>query len=84
MPLAVGVQIRKTKDVIYCDAGSIDVTMNSQLLVDTENGLELGTVVIPEQMIDTKEQLKKVIRFFKDEDAKQVEENKQRAKKYCR
>ena len=81
MPLAVGVQIRKTKDVIYCDAGSIDVAMNSHLLVETENGLESGIVVIPEQMIDTKDPLKKVVRFFTEEDAMQVEENKKIAKK---
>ncbi|MFH0948608.1 MAG: regulatory iron-sulfur-containing complex subunit RicT [Elusimicrobiota bacterium] len=81
MPLAVGVQIRKTKDIVYCDAGSIDVAMNSQLLIETENGLETGTVVIPEQMINTKEPLKRVVRFFSDEDIKQVEENKLKAKK---
>ena len=81
MPLAVGVQIKKTKDLIYCDAGSIDVAMNSHLLVETENGLESGIVVIPEQMIDTKDPLKKVVRFFTEEDAKQVEENEQKAKK---
>lgn len=81
MPLAVGVQIRKTKDVIYCDAGSIDVSVNNHLLVETENGLETGTVVVEEQMIDMKEPLKKVVRFFTDEDMKQVEENKLKAKK---
>jgi len=81
MPLAAGVQIRKTKDLIYCDAGSIDVAMNSHLLVETENGLESGIVVIPEQMIDTKDPLKRVARFFTEEDTKQVEENSRKAKK---
>lgn len=81
MPLAVGVQVRRTKDMIYCDAGSIDVAMNVQLLVETENGLEAGVVVVPEQMIETKESLKKVVRFFTDDDAKQVKENKAHAKK---
>ncbi|MEW6555955.1 MAG: regulatory iron-sulfur-containing complex subunit RicT [Elusimicrobiota bacterium] len=83
MPLAVGVQVRRTKDIVYCDAGSIDVSMNSILVVETENGLEVGTVVIPEQMLEikTKEPLKKVVRLFTDEDAKQIEENKLAAKK---
>ncbi|MDD5687796.1 MAG: regulatory iron-sulfur-containing complex subunit RicT [Elusimicrobia bacterium] len=81
MPLAVGVQVRKTKDIIYCDAGSIDVSMNDRLLVETENGLEAGVVVIAEQMINTKEPLKKLVRLFTEEDAKQVEENKIHTKK---
>ncbi|MBN1384908.1 MAG: stage 0 sporulation protein [Elusimicrobia bacterium] len=81
MPLAVGVQVRRTKDIIYCDAGSIDVSMNSQLLIETENGLETGVVVIPEQMIETKSPLRKVVRFFTEEDARQIKENKAHAKK---
>ena len=81
MPLAVGVQIRRTKDIIYCDAGSIDVSMNTQLLVEVDNGIEVGMVVIPEQMVETKEPLKKVIRLFTEEDIKRVEKNKGYAKR---
>ncbi|MFH1540900.1 MAG: regulatory iron-sulfur-containing complex subunit RicT [Elusimicrobiota bacterium] len=81
MSLAIGVQVRKTKDIIYCDAGSMDVIVNSCLLVETENGLETGVCVIPEQMISTKESLKKIVRLLTEDDVRRVEESKLKAKK---
>ena len=81
MPLAVGVQVRRTKNILNCDAGSVDVNVNDMVLVETENGMESGIVMIPEQMVNTKEPLKKIVRVCSDYDIKQVERNKESAKK---
>ena len=81
MPLAVGVQVRRTKDTIYCDAGSVDVAVNDTVLVDTENGIEAGIVMIPEQMVNTKEPLKKSVRVCNEYDFKQIARNRESAKK---
>jgi len=81
MPLAVGVQVRRTKDILYCDAGSVDVAVNDMVLVDTDNGLESGIVMLPEQMVNTKEALKKIVRVCNESDIKQIERNKESAKK---
>ena len=81
MPLAVGVQIRRTKDILNCDAGSVDVSVNDMVLIDTENGLEAGVVMFPEQMVNTKEPLKKIVRVCHDYDIRQIGRNKESAKK---
>ena len=72
MPLAVGVLIRRTKELIYCDAGSADISVNSAVLVETENGMEAGVVMQPEQMVNVKGQLRKIARLCTAEDFRHI------------
>ncbi|OQA92203.1 MAG: hypothetical protein BWY26_00418 [Elusimicrobia bacterium ADurb.Bin231] len=81
MPLAVGVLIRRTKELIYCDAGSADISVNSAVLVETENGMEAGVVMQPEQMVNVKGQLRKIARLCTAEDFRHIKRNKEAAQK---
>lgn len=52
MPLAVGVEIRRTRDIVWCDAGALSVPMGSPVIIETDFGVEMGAVKAPEQMIE--------------------------------
>jgi len=81
MPLAVGVQVRRTKDIIYCDPGSADFAINTPVLVETENGLEVGVVMSQEQMRNTREPIRRIARVCKADDFRQIKRNLEEAKK---
>ncbi|MFH1283066.1 MAG: regulatory iron-sulfur-containing complex subunit RicT [bacterium] len=82
MPILVGVQIRKTKDKYYADAGHHDLSCNDKVIVETDDVQEVGIVVEPERMIekDTGE-IGKVVRKLTVEDQKRIIDNKAKAKK---
>lgn len=79
MPVIVGVELRKTKEVFKFIPGSLDINVGDRCVVETENGLELGKVVFPERMIEkTRERLFRVVRKLTPADFRKIEENGRR------
>jgi len=79
MPIVVGVQIRRTKDVLDFLPEGIDLAIGDKCLVETENGIEAGEVVSPERMIERSK--KKLYRVIKKMDANDCEVVKKNAEK---
>jgi len=76
MPIVVGVQIRRTKDVFHFLPEGIDLAIGDKCLVETENGIEVGQVVWPERMIEGgKKKLHRVIKKMDSSDCEVVKGN---------
>ncbi|TET40586.1 MAG: stage 0 sporulation family protein [Elusimicrobia bacterium] len=76
MPIVVGVQIRRTKDVFDFLPEGIDLAIGDKCLVETENGMEAGEVVSPERMIEhSKKKLYRVIKKMDSGDCEVVRRN---------
>ncbi len=76
-----GVRFRQAGKVYFFDPGGNDLSINDQVVVETEHGLKIGWVVIaPKQVAasDVTEPLKPVLRLVTDEDLQQQEVIKQR------
>lgn len=77
----VGVKFRNAGKVYYFDPNGIEVERGQAVIVETANGIEYGTIVIPSLMIEDEEltnPLKTVLRVATDEDV--AIENENRAK----
>lgn len=76
----VYVKITRAGKLFIFDAGELSLNKNDSVVIETERGLGIGTVVqfaaatLPQQG----EQLPKVIRVATDEDYKQLERNKEK------
>ena len=69
----VGVRFRKAGKIYYFDAGDENYKCKQSLVVETENGLEIGEVALINLDIDEEKfnkKLKKVVRIANDEDLK--------------
>lgn len=76
MPIVVGVQIRRAKDVFDFLPEGIDLAIGDKCLVETDNGIEVGEVVWPERMIErSKEKLHRVIKKTDSSDWEVVKGN---------
>jgi cell fate regulator YaaT (PSP1 superfamily) len=76
MPIVVGVQIRRAKDVFGFLPEGIDLAIGDKCLVETDNGIEVGEVVWPERMIErSKEKLHRVIKKTDSSDWEVVKGN---------
>jgi len=76
MPIVVGVQIRRAKDVFDFLPEGIDLAIGDKCLVETDNGIEVGEVVWPERMIErSKEKLHRVIKKMDSSDWEVVKGN---------
>ncbi|MFQ5867826.1 MAG: stage 0 sporulation family protein [bacterium] len=76
MPIVVGVQIRRTKDVFDFLPEGIDLAIGDKCLVETENGIEVGEIVSPERMIEhSKKKLQRVIKKMDSSDWEVVKTN---------
>jgi cell fate regulator YaaT (PSP1 superfamily) len=76
MPIIVGVQIRRAKDVFDFLPEGIDLAIGDKCLVETDNGIEVGEVVWPERMIErSKEKLHRVIKKTDSSDWEVVKGN---------
>ncbi len=81
MPIVVGVQIRRTKDIFDFLPGGIDLTIGERCLVETENGTELGEVVSPERMVErSKKKLHRVIKKMEPGDCEVIKKNARKEK----
>lgn len=81
MPIVVGVQIRRAKDVFDFLPEGIDLAIGDKCLVETDNGIEVGEVVWPERMIErSKEKLHRVIKKTDSSDWEVVKGNARKEK----
>jgi cell fate regulator YaaT (PSP1 superfamily) len=77
MPVVVGVETRKNKDVFYFNPRDLDLAVEDKVLVETENGIEWGVVVELEKVLEKKkERIKNIIRKMNEYDFNKLKENK--------
>lgn len=77
----VGVKFRNAGKVYYFDPNGIEVERGQAVIVETANGIEYGTIVIPSLMIEDEEltnPLKTVLRVATEEDVAAENENRAR------
>lgn len=85
MPILVGIQIRRTRDKIYADAGHHDLNVNERVVLETSEGQEVGVVIEPEKMIEKNPgETVKVLRKLGEEDTRRLAGNKEKEKKALR
>ncbi len=79
----IGVKFSGAGKSYYFDPKGIRAEQGQHVLVETSRGIEMGKVVIPNQMIEESEvvsPLKPMIRIATEADFKQAEENKEKEK----
>jgi len=80
MPIVVGIQLRRTRDPVYGDAGHLDLQVNRQVVMETADGQEVGLVVEAEHMVESvKEKVYRVLRELTGDDRRRIAENRERA-----
>jgi cell fate regulator YaaT (PSP1 superfamily) len=79
MPMVIGVMLRKIKDRIYADVGHSDLKLKDKIILETEHGVEVGTVCEKEKIIQKgKNPIGKVLRKITEEDKKRLAENERK------
>lgn len=79
MPIVIGVVFRKIKDKIYADAGHFNLKLKDKIILETEHGIEVGTVCEKERVIQKgKNPIGKVLRKITEEDKKKLAENERK------
>ncbi len=79
----IGVKFNNAGKAYYFDPKGIHAKAGDHVLAETAHGVEMGKVVIPNQMVDESEivsPLKPIQRIATEQDFKQVEENKEKEK----
>ena len=79
----IGVKFSGGGKSYYFDPNGIKAENGQHVLVETSRGVEMGKVVIPNQMVDESEvvpPLKPIVRIATEADFKQAEENKEKEK----
>ncbi len=79
----VGVRFKLTGKIYYFDPNGLTFSENAHVIVETARGIEYGTVVIPNRIVEEKNvvlPLRSVIRAATEEDDKVYEENKRKEK----
>ena len=73
----VGVRLGSNSKIYYFDSDGVNVHENSTVIVETEKGLQYGTVVrfIPSDEVDKKIDYKKVVRITTKDDYKRYLNN---------
>jgi len=79
MPIVVDLLVRKKETEILGDAGRLDLSVGDRVLVDIEQGLEIGLVNSKERLIEKKKgEIYKIVRKLTEEDLPRIEENKKK------
>ena len=85
----VGVRFKPAGKIYDFDPGALVLNKGDQVIVETQQGLGFGTVIVPPWPLEddqAKAGLKKVFRVARDDDRAQLEKNRQReeeARDYC-
>lgn len=77
----VGVKFRNAGKVYYFDPNDMEFERGDKVIVETANGMEYGTIMIPFLMIEDEElnnPLKSVVRIATEEDEKAEAENRKK------
>ena len=80
----VGIRFRKLGKIYFFDPQYLILRKDDRVIVDTEEGEEIGTVAIPNRTLEDdkiKQELKRVLRLANERDLKQYEECKQNEEK---
>ncbi|HEY8341615.1 MAG TPA: stage 0 sporulation family protein [Calditerricola sp.] len=80
----VGVRFKKAGKIYYFDPGNLPVQIGDPVLVETARGIEYGWVVIGRRQVDEQDvvlPLKNVLRIADEQDAAQMERNREDAKR---
>lgn len=75
----VGVKFRNAGKVYYFDPKNLQIDRGQEVIVETANGIEFGTVVLPATLVEDEEitnPLKEVLRVATDEDKEREAENR--------
>ncbi len=84
MSRAAGIRFKQAGKVFYYDAGELEITTGSYVVVETSHGEAIGRVVItPEQVIvqEFEEELKPIVRLATEADIEKNDELQERAKR---
>ena len=84
MKKVVGVRFRENGKIYYFDPLEFEPDVGENVIVETERGPEFGTVMLRSRMIEEEKiikSLRPVIRMANADDARRVEENKEKNKK---
>lgn len=85
MPNIVGVNFKKNGKMYYFSCDEInDINLNTEVIVDTERGMQFGNVVVNTKYVDDKDlglPLKKIIRIANNNDKKTHQKNIDDSKK---
>ncbi len=79
----IGVRFKEAGKIYYFDPGTLTITTDDHVIVETARGIEYGSVVVGIKQVDDSEvipPLKKVIRIADADDDARVAENKLREK----
>lgn len=80
MPIVVGIALRRTKEKVFADAGHFDLNIDEKVIIETDNGQELGTVIESEKMVEKANgAIFKVVRTSSAEDIRRIHDNAVRA-----
>ena len=83
MPIVIGLTLRRAKDKIYCDAGNFDLKLGERVIMQTENGLEVGIISEPEKFFERGDKsltaIGKIIRQVTGADEQRLKENEMKA-----
>ncbi len=83
MPKIIGVKFRNTGKSYYFDPGELEPHIGSHVIVETSQGVEMGTVTIPPTEMDEEKlklPLKEISRVATEEDEQTAAENREREK----
>ncbi|MBM4136022.1 MAG: hypothetical protein FJ241_04235 [Nitrospira sp.] len=87
MPEVIGVRFKPCGKIYDFEADGVDVNEGDLVVVDSELGLNIGSVIIGRYTVeDYKRELKKIIRKVTEEDIQQKQENRKleiEARDYC-
>jgi len=78
----VGINIRGSKKIFYFEAGALSLEIGDDVVVETERGVNIGTVRVlptnelPKKLLAHKKAMKKVIHKAREDDYKRLAENK--------
>jgi cell fate regulator YaaT (PSP1 superfamily) len=79
----VGVRFKKAGKIYYFDPKGLNLPYSERVIVETVRGLEIGTVVVPNRMVEEDDKfmpLSSVIRVATPADIKQEEQNAEKEK----
>ena len=78
------VRLRDSGQVHFYDAGNLEVKEGDYVIIEHDRGLDYGQIVSPTESAQldssSKEPIKKIVRLGNENDLKQIEENRVRAK----
>lgn len=83
MKTVVGVRFRQVGRVYYFDPGEEKLARGQRVIVSTQKGTEIGTVILPNTEMDEdklKDNVKKIIRIATEKDEQTERENREKEK----